>query len=63
MKAVSGGYADVNGINLYHEIYGPGWLNTHLSKSRLAIVPGYSHYNFISRLRCRRLSASSSPIR
>jgi pimeloyl-ACP methyl ester carboxylesterase len=26
----------------------PGWLNTRLSKSRLAIVPGYSHYNFIT---------------
>jgi pimeloyl-ACP methyl ester carboxylesterase len=26
----------------------PGWLNTHLSKSRLAVVPGYSHYNFIA---------------
>ena len=26
----------------------PGWQNTQLSKSRLAIVPGYSHYNFIS---------------
>lgn len=26
----------------------PGWMNTTLSKSRLAIVPGYSHYNFIS---------------
>jgi pimeloyl-ACP methyl ester carboxylesterase len=26
----------------------PGWLNTKLSKSRLAIVPGYSHYNFIA---------------
>ena len=26
----------------------PGWLNTQLSKSRLAIVPGYSHYNFIA---------------
>src|SRR5262249_53491876 len=26
----------------------PGWQNTHLSKSRLAIVPGYSHYNFIT---------------
>jgi pimeloyl-ACP methyl ester carboxylesterase len=24
----------------------PGWLNTQLSKSRLAVVPGYSHYNF-----------------
>jgi pimeloyl-ACP methyl ester carboxylesterase len=26
----------------------PGWLNAQLSKSRLAVVPGYSHYNFIS---------------
>jgi hypothetical protein len=26
----------------------PGWLNTQLSTSRLAVVPGYSHYNFIS---------------
>jgi pimeloyl-ACP methyl ester carboxylesterase len=26
----------------------PGWENTQLSKSRLAIVPGYSHYNFIT---------------
>jgi len=26
----------------------PGWMNTQLSKSRLAIVPGYSHYNFQS---------------
>lgn len=26
----------------------PGWQNTQLSKSRLAVVPGYSHYNFIS---------------
>jgi pimeloyl-ACP methyl ester carboxylesterase len=26
----------------------PGWLNTRLSKSRLAVVPGYSHYNLIS---------------
>ncbi|HEX3245603.1 MAG TPA: alpha/beta hydrolase [Chloroflexota bacterium] len=26
----------------------PGWKNTQLSKSRLAIVPGYSHYNFIT---------------
>jgi pimeloyl-ACP methyl ester carboxylesterase len=25
----------------------PGWVNTKLSKSRLAVVPGYSHYNFI----------------
>ena len=26
----------------------PGWIDTQLSKSRLAVVPGYSHYNFIS---------------
>jgi pimeloyl-ACP methyl ester carboxylesterase len=26
----------------------PGWVNTQLSKSRLAVVPGYSHYNLIS---------------
>jgi pimeloyl-ACP methyl ester carboxylesterase len=26
----------------------PGWLNTQLSKARLAVVPGYSHYNFIT---------------
>ncbi len=26
----------------------PGWINTQLSKSRLAVVPGYSHYNFIA---------------
>jgi pimeloyl-ACP methyl ester carboxylesterase len=26
----------------------PGWRNTQLSTSRLAIVPGYSHYNFIT---------------
>jgi pimeloyl-ACP methyl ester carboxylesterase len=24
----------------------PGWMNTQLSRSRLAVVPGYSHYNF-----------------
>ncbi len=24
----------------------PGWQNTQLSTSRLAVVPGYSHYNF-----------------
>jgi pimeloyl-ACP methyl ester carboxylesterase len=24
----------------------PGWIDTRLSKARLAIVPGYSHYNF-----------------
>lgn len=26
----------------------PGWLNTQLSKSRLAVVPGYSHYNLLT---------------
>jgi pimeloyl-ACP methyl ester carboxylesterase len=26
----------------------PGWQNTQLSKSRLAVVPGYSHYNFMT---------------
>jgi pimeloyl-ACP methyl ester carboxylesterase len=26
----------------------PGWLNTQLSKSRLAVVAGYSHYNFLT---------------
>ena len=26
----------------------PGWQNTQLSQARLAIVPGYSHYNFIT---------------
>jgi pimeloyl-ACP methyl ester carboxylesterase len=25
----------------------PGWMNTQLSRSRLAVVPGYSHYNFL----------------
>ena len=26
----------------------PGWQNTQLSRARLAIVPGYSHYNFVN---------------
>jgi pimeloyl-ACP methyl ester carboxylesterase len=26
----------------------PGWMNTQLSRARLAIIPGYSHYNFIT---------------
>jgi hypothetical protein len=26
----------------------PGWQNTQLSRARLAIVSGYSHYNFVS---------------
>jgi hypothetical protein len=24
----------------------PGWQNTQLTNARLAIIPGYSHYNF-----------------
>ena len=28
----------------------PGWQNTQLSQSRLAVVPGYSHYNFLTSL-------------
>ncbi|HEY5060528.1 MAG TPA: alpha/beta hydrolase [Gemmatimonadaceae bacterium] len=26
----------------------PGWMNTQLSRARLAIVSGYSHYNFVN---------------
>jgi len=26
----------------------PGWLNTQLSRARLAVVPGYSHYNLLA---------------
>jgi pimeloyl-ACP methyl ester carboxylesterase len=26
----------------------PGWINTQLSKSRLAVIPGYSHYNMLA---------------
>jgi pimeloyl-ACP methyl ester carboxylesterase len=26
----------------------PGWQNTQFTKARLAIIPGYSHYNFMS---------------
>ena len=26
----------------------PGWQNTKLSQSRLAVVSGYSHYNFLT---------------
>ncbi len=26
----------------------PGWVNTKLSRSGLAVVPGYSHYNFLT---------------
>src|SRR5437588_10089314 len=51
-------FADNDSISQKHiaEFFGllgggvkePGWLNTQLSKSRLAVAPGYSHYNFIS---------------
>lgn len=26
----------------------PGWINTQLSRPRLAVVPGYSHYDFLT---------------
>lgn len=26
----------------------PGWQNTKLSRARLAVIPGYSHYNFVN---------------
>lgn len=35
----------------------PGWQNTQLSTSRLAIVPGYSHYNFITSLEVPQIIA------
>ena len=51
-------FADNDSISQKHvaEFFGllgggvtePGWVNTKLSKSRLAVVPGYSHYNFIT---------------
>jgi hypothetical protein len=41
----------------------PGWLNTQLSKSRLAVVPGYSHYNFLTSTEVPQIIASSWPIR
>ena len=39
MKPTSSGYADVNGIKLYHEIYGQG---EPLFKSRLGVRPSPS---------------------
>jgi hypothetical protein len=33
----------------------PGWVNTTLSKSRLAIVPGYSHYNLLTSTEAPRI--------
>ena len=51
-------FADNDSISQKHiaEFFGllgggvkePGWIDTKLSKARLAIVPGYSHYNFMS---------------
>jgi hypothetical protein len=45
----------------------PGWLNTQLSKSRLAVLPGYSHYNFLASAEVpqivSRFLADRSPIR
>ena len=46
MKPTRSGHADVNGIRLYHEIYGEG--EPARVDSWLAIVPGYSHYNFLT---------------
>ncbi len=62
IEPIRSGHADVNGCSLYHEVYGqgapvvllpggladPGWQNTQLTNARLAIIPGYSHYNFHS---------------
>ena len=51
-------YADNDSISIKHQaefyamlgggIKEPGWQNTQLSKARLAIIPGYSHYNFMT---------------
>ncbi len=51
-------YADNDSISQQHiadffallggGIKEPGWQNTQLSKARLAIISGYSHYNFIT---------------
>jgi pimeloyl-ACP methyl ester carboxylesterase len=51
-------FADHDSVSLRHVaeffallgggISEPGWQNTKFTKSRLAIVPGYSHYNFIT---------------
>jgi pimeloyl-ACP methyl ester carboxylesterase len=40
----------------------PGWQNTQLSKARLAIVPGYSHYNFVNATELGPSSTNTSPI-
>ncbi len=51
-------FADNDSISLKHiaEFFAllgggvkePGWVNTQLSQSRLAVVPGYSHYNLLT---------------
>ena len=33
----------------------PDWQNTHVSRARLAVVPGYSHYNLIASLEVPRV--------
>jgi pimeloyl-ACP methyl ester carboxylesterase len=38
----------------------PGWQNTQLSKARLAVVPGYSHYNFIEKYLADPLTSPSA---
>jgi len=51
-------YADNDSISIKHQaeffallgggVKEPGWQNTQLSRARLAIIPGYSHYNFMT---------------
>jgi len=51
-------YADNDSISAKHqaEFFGllgggikePGWQNTQLSRARMAVIPGYSHYNFMT---------------
>jgi pimeloyl-ACP methyl ester carboxylesterase len=51
-------YADNDSISTRHQaeffallgggVKEPGWQNTQLSKARLAIISGYSHYNFMT---------------
>lgn len=36
----------------------PGWIDTQLSRSRLAVVPGYSHYNLIASPEVPRIVAT-----
>jgi pimeloyl-ACP methyl ester carboxylesterase len=51
-------FTDHDSVSQQHiaEFYGllgggisePGWQNTKFTKARLAVIPGYSHYNFIT---------------